>query len=111
MFHCRQDARMLTGPEYPCRSIPPGIPDDAKERLDAVFPGDVLTFLVVASVVADRDRVDPALARGTPLHGGHVNPRRLGGDLRLEPKPIAFQLDPLNRLPPKDLVADLHVGQ
>src|SRR2546426_3799966 len=58
------------------------IPDNAPQCLEAVFPGNLLAFLVGAAGVGDRDFVDAPLVLGD-----------LCRDLRFESKPVRFDLD------------------
>lgn len=67
-------------------SVCNSVPDDAKQRLDAVFPGDLLAFPVRAPRILDRHFVDsPVLFRN------------LRSDLRVESKPIGFISGPVCR--------------
>src|ERR1700728_2811343 len=86
--------------------IPVSVADNAVERLDAVLPGDLLAFLVVAAAVADRHLVDPALPRRPAFEGRHGESRHLGRHLGLEPEPVALKGDPLEHFPAEDFVAD-----
>ena len=72
--------------------------DDTPDGADAVFPIDLLTLGVGASVVRNGDFVDTDALLG-----------ELGGDLRLESKAIFLDRDGLNDFPPHSLVAGLHI--
>src|SRR2546428_3522555 len=76
------------------------IPDNAPQCLEAVFPGNLLAFLVGAAGVGDRDFVDAPLVPGD-----------LCRDLRFESKPVRFDLDSCEYFSPTHLVAGLHLPQ
>src|SRR5262249_49408711 len=65
-----------------CRSVVVPVPHDAEKRLDRVFEGDLLAFLIGAAGVADGHLVD---APGWAALGD------LGGDLRLETEAVRLQ--------------------
>src|SRR5664280_1563412 len=71
---------------------------DRVERTEAIPPADFFALFVGAAVIADADLVDHA-----------VEPRHLGGDLRLESEPVFFDRDLLQHLATESLVAGLHV--
>src|SRR5437879_1536144 len=76
------------------------VPDDVVQGGGAIPPGDLLTFGVRASVVADRHLVDAATQLGD-----------LDGHLGLEAEAVGAQREPLQHVGPERLVADFHVGQ
>src|SRR5205809_6181598 len=61
------------------------IPDNAPQCLEAVFPGNLLAFLVGAAGVGDRDFVDAPLVLGD-----------LCRDLRFESKPVDLIWTPVS---------------
>src|ERR1700741_63797 len=81
-------------------SVPQLVPDDAPQRLNAVFPGDFLPLFVSSSRVTDRDLVDTPVAFGD-----------LRRNLRLEPEPVGLYLDTLQHFAAEGLVAGLHIGE
>ena len=77
-----------------------GILDDTPDGADAVFPIDLLTLGVSASMVGDGHFVDTDALLG-----------ELGGDLRFESKAVFLDRDGLNDFSPHGLVAGLHIRE
>src|SRR5207253_1234111 len=88
--------------ENELRLVEQPVAHDAEERLEGVLEADLLAFFVRAAGVGDGDFVD---APGRPVFGD------LRRELRLEPESIRLQLDALQHLAAKDLVAGLHVRE
>ncbi len=72
---------------------------NAVNCLNAVFPADFLAFIIAATRVGNADLVN-----------FQATARQLCGHLRLEPEPVLLQIQSLNVLPFKELIARLHVG-
>src|SRR5207247_10730857 len=74
------------------------VPDDATDRTDTVFPGDLLPRCIIPPVIR---------------HGHFVNSaaeaRDLDGELGLEPEAVRTEPQPLEEVRPENLVARLHV--
>ena len=66
---------------------------------ETIAPGNLLAFRGASPRVGNRNFNDAQSAF-----------EKFGSNFRFEVKPIAFNPDPLNRLPPEELVAGLHVG-
>ena len=77
-----------------------GILDDTPDGADAVFPINLLTFGVGASMVGDGNFVDADALLG-----------ELGGDLRLKSKAVFLDVNLLNNFATKSFVTSLHVTQ
>ena len=74
---------------------------DAVDGAHAVLPADFFAFFKGASVVADSDLIDTDFG-----HAGDF-----GSDFGLESEAIFAQLEWLNEVAAKELVAGLHVGK
>src|SRR5713101_8831604 len=75
-------------------------PQQYPDRAEPVAPRDLLALLVRATVIGDRQLVDPELALAD-----------LGRDLRLDPELVLAQVERAQHLRTKSLVAGLHVGE
>jgi len=75
-------------------------PDDRQEGCDAIFPGDLFSFSIGASVIGN----------------GHLNDQvscleRLAGKLHLNVKAVGSQGDVVEHLPTKDFIACFDVTE
>src|ERR1041385_1471478 len=82
------------------KSVRKTIADDAPKSLDAIFPGDFLTFFISASRIGNGHFVDAPI----PFCD-------FGGNFRLESEAIGPELDALEDLAAENFVARLHIGE
>ena len=81
-------------------SVEDPVSKDGVEGDKSVSPGDFLSVLVASPGIGDRHLVDAPVAL-----------RHFHRHFRLEPETVRFQLDSLEHIPAKHLIACLHVRQ
>src|SRR5690349_2375373 len=92
--------RQVNPPRFSANLIHEAEAEERPHGGEAVAPGDLLAFSIVAARIIDRHLVDAVALL-----------QHLGGNLRFEIEAIALDLDALDDLRAKRLVAGLHVGE
>src|SRR5436190_6610185 len=88
------------GPWTPRRSRAQAALDQRVDRVDAIDPANLLSFILATRLVPDGDFQNPA-----------PGPEHLGRDLGLEIEAHAAEADAIERFPFEHFVGRLHVGQ